>query len=60
MRRPRPTAPGRLTNYEMAGLRENPPPRRFPDGGRCRWTYMWASVCDPFHPRSQQEWNERP
>lgn len=59
-RRPHPVANGRITNYEMRTLRADPPPRRYPDGGFCRWTYMWASVCDPFHPHSQREWDARP
>jgi len=46
-------APGKATNWEMAGLRE---------GGHwrdTRWAFPWSSLSDAFHPTSQQEFLER-
>ena len=46
------TAPGRASNWEMAGLREQGVWRN------TRWTYPWRSLADPFHPKSLQEWTD--
>lgn len=45
--------PGRLTNYEMGGLRAEGVWRR-----QTRWSYMWASVSHPWHPISQEHWQQ--
>jgi hypothetical protein len=40
----------RITNYEMEILRRQPTRRAGP------WSYVWASVSDPFHPTSLEDW----
>ena len=40
---------GTITNYEMAPLRAEPPPRR------TRWMFMWGSLSDGAHPRALEE-----
>lgn len=43
---------GRVTNHEMAELREQKVWR-----DTC-WVHVWSSLSDAFHPRSEQEWRE--
>ncbi len=41
---------GRITNYEMNGLRKEMVWRGV------RWAYLWESLSDAQHPRSLEEW----
>ena len=41
---------GPITNYEMSGLREEGVWRGI------RWQNLWASLSDPIHPKSKEEW----
>lgn len=53
MNRHRFKAVGTITNYEIAPLREDPPPPR------TRWMFIWGSLSERFHPRSQEEWDQQ-
>lgn len=44
------TAPGRITNCEISGLREEGAWRGI------RWQNLWASLSDKTHPASLEEW----
>lgn len=46
-------ANGKVTNYEMAWLRENVTK---PHG--TRWQHLWASLSTSRHPRSLVHWQE--
>ena len=41
---------GPITNYEISGLREEGVSRVI------RWQNLWASLSDPIHPKSKEEW----
>lgn len=41
---------GRISNYEITNLRKEQVWRGV------RWTYLWASLSDPTHPKSKEEW----
>lgn len=43
-------AKGRITNYEIGGLREEGAWRGI------RWQNLWASLSDSTHPKSLEEW----
>lgn len=46
------TAPGRISNYEISGLRK--------DGiwRGVRWQNLWSSLSDTIHPASLDEWRK--
>lgn len=41
---------GPVTNYEMGRLRDEKVWRGV------RWQHLWASLSDPTHPKSKEEW----
>lgn len=43
-------APGKASNWEMSGLRENNVWRE------TRWIMPWSSLSDEFHPNSAEEY----
>jgi hypothetical protein len=45
------TQRGTITNYEIAPLRTEIPPRR------TRWMFLWVSLSDACHPRSLEDWH---
>lgn len=47
---PRFVNPGRVTQYEIADVKDLGPSRV--------WSVVWAGVSDEFHPHSQVEWEE--
>ncbi len=55
------TAPGKLTTYEVASVRnEHGQMVRYMAGvngrRRVRYMFMWSDLSQPFHPKSQEEW----
>jgi hypothetical protein len=46
-------APGRMSNWEMAWLRQHRVWRS------TRWIMPWSSLSEGYHPASQQDWTDR-
>jgi hypothetical protein len=58
------TAPGRMTNYELANVRQEHEQNQVVRYATCdrgrrrvRYMFMWSDLSQPNHPKNKEEWD---